>query len=105
MVIELLIKNQLLITMDYQAQLNKQILILTSSHSIDEKRGVGTLVLELFKEASTSAKIPVAVKLNRMLSLREAIDNFITHDNAGSREALKSNFQSIRNLIYSEEVA
>ena len=91
--------------MNHQALLDKQILILFASHSIDEKRGLGTEIIELFKEASNSVNIPVAVKLNAMLALREAIDEFITHDNSVSRIALENNYQYISKLLCNSEEA
>lgn len=91
--------------MNHQALLDKQIHILSSSNSIDEKRGLGAEILELFKEASNSVEIPVAVKLNAMLALREAIDEFIIHDNTVSRNALENNYQYISNLLYNNEEA
>lgn len=91
--------------MNHQALLDKQILILSSSHSIDEKRCLGAEIIELFKEASSSANVPVAVKLNAMLALKEAIDEFINHDTSVSRIALENNYQYISELLYNSEEA
>ena len=75
--------------MEYEnvAQIITKIL---ASSTIDEKRKLGKEAIALFK--NTNQDIPVAIRLNLSLQLRDTIDNFIIQDNLTSRETLENFF-------------
>ena len=78
--------------------------ILTST-TVDEKREMRNQVVQLFKESELVEYTPVVIRLNTTLALKEAIDNFMVHDNTSSREALKSTLARANQLLYSSNAA
>lgn len=75
-------------------KIEKLILRILESTSIDEKTTLGKQVVELFKNLNSENEIPIAIQLNLSLRLRDAIDNFVIQDNLTSRETLENFFLS-----------
>ena len=69
------------------------------SNTIDEKREKRNQVITLFKEAEFVKHTPVVIRLNATLALKEAIDNFMVHDNSSSRESLADTCAIISRLL------
>lgn len=91
--------------MNNKAQIQKLILDVLASNNIDDKRRAGNQVIELFKESKLVDHTPVAIKMNTSLELKEAIDNFITHDNSNTRDALKNSYSFISQLLHDDKAA
>ena len=89
--------------MNHKAQIQKLILEVLASNNVDDKRRAGNQAIELFKGAKLIDQTPVAIKMNTSLELKEAIDNFITHDNSITREALKNSYSFISQLLHDEK--
>jgi len=90
--------------MDNATLIQKLILEIIATNNIDEKRSKRNQVLELFKESKLVEYTPVAIRLNTTLELKETIDNFITHDNYTSREALKNMYAFVSQLLCEENL-
>jgi len=88
-----------MIDMDNKTLIQKLILEILASDSIDNKTILCNQVVELFKESKFVSHTPMVVRLNTSLELKETIHNFITHDNSSSREALKNMFTFVSQLL------
>jgi len=84
-------------------EIERLILSILESTSIDEKTKFGKEVVELFKKFNSENDIPIAIQLNLSLRLRDAIDNFVIQDNLTSRETLESFFLS--NNLYLQKAS
>lgn len=84
---------------DNATSIQKLILEIIASDNIDDKRSKRNQVVELFKESKLVEYTPVAIRLNTALELKEAIDNFIVHDNPSSRDALKNIYSFVSQLL------
>ena len=82
-------------------KIERLILRILESTSIDEKTKLGKETVELFKNFNSENNIPIAIQLNLSLRLRDAIDNFVIQDNLTSRETLENFFLS-NNLCLQE---
>ena len=91
-----------MLDMDNKTLIQKLILDILASDSIDDKRTMCNQVIELFKESKFVSHTPVVIRLNTALELKETIHNFITHDNSSSREALKNMFTFVSQLLGEE---
>lgn len=91
--------------MNNTALIQRLILEILASDNIDEKRSKGAEVVTLFKTSKLVDFTPVAIRLNTTLELKEAIDNFITHDNSTTREGLKQMFSFISQLLCNDDKA
>ena len=91
--------------MNKKVQIQKLLLEVLASKSIDDKRRSGNQAIELFRDAKLIEQTPVALKLNTSLELKEAIDNFITHDNSNTRDALKNSYSFISQLLHDDKAA
>lgn len=85
--------------MDNKIIIQQLILEILASDNIDEKRSKGKQAIELFKASKLVDYTPVAIRLNTILELKEAIDSFIVHDNTTSRENLKAMYVFISQLM------
>jgi len=85
--------------MDNKILIQNLIQEILASDNIDDKRAMRNQVVELFKESRLVNYTPVAIRLNTSLELKETIDNYITHDNTATREALKSMYQFVSELL------
>ena len=85
--------------MNNQVTIHRLILEILLSNTIDEKRAKRNQVITLFKEAVLVKSTPVVVRLNTTLALKEAIDNFMVHDNYSSREALTNTYAIVSELF------
>jgi len=72
------------------------------SNTIDEKRAKRNQVISLFKEAELVDCTPVVIRLNTTLALKEAIDNFMVHDNPSSRESLTQTYAIVSQLLVND---
>lgn len=88
--------------MDNKILIQKLILDILASDNIDAKRTMRNQVVELFKGSKLVNHTPVAIRLNTSLELKEAIDNYITHDNTASRETLKNMYSFVSQLLCDE---
>jgi hypothetical protein len=84
-------------------KIERLILRILESTSIDEKTKLGKEAVELFKNFNSENNIPIAIQLNLSLRLRDAIDNFVIQDNLTSRETLENFFLS--NNLYLQEAS
>jgi len=84
-------------------EIERLILSILESTSIDEKTKFGKEAVELFKKLNSENDIPIAIQLNLSLRLRDAIDNFVIQDNLTSRETLDNFFLS--NNLYLQEAS
>ena len=84
-------------------EIEKLILRILESTSIDDKTKYGKETVELFKSFNSENEVPIAIQLNLSLRLRDAIDNFVIQDNLTSRETLENFFVSTN--LYLEEVS
>ncbi len=91
--------------MNKKVQIQKLLLEVLASKSIDDKRRSGNQAIKLFRDAKLIAQTPVALKLNTSLELKEAIDNFITYDNSNTRDALKNSYSFISQLLHDDKAA
>ncbi len=85
--------------MNNKAAIQKLILEILASDNIEVKRVKRNEVVDLFKAAELVCHTPVAIKLNTALELKEVIDNYITHDNTSTKEALKNMYSFISQLF------
>lgn len=85
--------------MNNKTQIQKLILEILASDNIDHKRTIRNQVVELFKDSKLVNHTPVAIRLNTSLELKEVIDNYITHDNTTTREALKNMYTFVSQLL------
>jgi len=85
--------------------IQKLIQEILTSNTVDEKREKRNKVVQLFRESEMIECTPVVIRLNTTLALKEAIDNFMVHDNKSSREALKSVFAVADQLLYRTDAA
>lgn len=83
--------------------MQKLILDILSSDFIDVRIALRNQVVILFRDCKFVAGTPVAIRMNTALDLKESIDNYITHDNASTREALKNSY-TIMNQLLCEDV-
>ncbi|PHS07182.1 MAG: hypothetical protein COA88_09305 [Kordia sp.] len=88
-----------MIDMDNKNLIQKLILDILASDNIDYKRTTRNQVVELFKDSTLVNHTPVVIRLNTTLELKETIDNYITHDNTASREALKNTYSFVSQLL------
>ena len=88
--------------MNDKTTIQKLILEILASSNIDVKRAKRNQAVELFKGSTLVSHTPVAIKLNTALELKEVIDNFITHDNPSTKEALKNMYSFISQLLPDE---
>jgi len=88
-----------MIDMDNKTLIQKLILDILASDNIDNKRTIRNQVVELFKDSKLVNHTPVAIRLNTTLELKETIDNYITHDNTATREALKNMYSFVSQLL------
>ncbi|MFD0964507.1 hypothetical protein [Pseudofulvibacter geojedonensis] len=84
-------------------KIEELILRILESNSIDEKTKFGKEAVELFKNLDSEFIIPIAIRLNLSVRLKDAIDNFIIQDNLTSRETLRDFFLS--NNLYLQEAS
>jgi len=85
--------------MDNKTLIQKLTLEILASDNIDDKRVKRNQVVELFKGAKLVNHTQIAIRLNTSLELKETIDNYITHDNTTSREALKNMYSFVSQLL------
>lgn len=85
--------------MNNKTQIQKLLLEILASDTIDEKVSKKTLLVKLFKETKLVDYTPVAIKMNSVLELKDGIDNFIVQDNMVSRERLKALYVSVSQLM------
>jgi hypothetical protein len=88
--------------MNDKAIIQKLILEILTSNSIEVKRTKQNEVVGLFKDSKLVSHTPVAIKLNAALGLREVIDNFITHDSPSTKDALQNMYSFISQLLPDE---
>ena len=82
--------------------MQKLILEILSSDTIDKKILLRNQVVILFNDCKFEEHTPVAIRLNTALDLKESIDNYITHDNTSTREVLKNRYTFISQLLCNE---
>jgi len=85
--------------MSNKTLIQKLILEILASDNIDDKRAKRNQIVALFKKSKLVNYTPVAIRLNTSLKLKETIDNYITHDNTASREALKKMSSLVNQLL------
>lgn len=79
--------------------IQKLIQEILTSNTVDEKRTMRNQVVALFKKSELVEYTPIVIRLNTTLALKEAIDNFMVHDNKTSRESLKNTFAVANQLL------
>jgi len=78
---------------------------LLDSSTIDEKRRIGSMALGWYKQESNNLSIPIAIKLNAQLELKEAIENYLIHDNQESIKKLLASVMQVSFLLEQTEAA
>lgn len=78
---------------------------LLDSSTIDEKRRIGSMALGWYKQESNNLSIPIAIKLNAQLELKEAIENYLIHDNQESIKKLLASVMQVSSLLEQTEAA
>ncbi len=75
------------------------------SNSVDEKRLKKNHLIAFLKQADLVKSMPIAVRLNTELAIKEAIDSFMIHDNSASRQNLNNTYEHFRGLLKSNLTA
>ena len=91
--------------MNNQITMQRLVQEILLSNTIDEKIAKRNQVITLFKEADLIKSTPVVIRLNTILALQEAIDNFMVHDNYSSREALTNTCAIVSELLTNDSKA
>lgn len=91
--------------MDTIVSIEKIINEILLSSSVDEKRLKKNVLITYLKESNLVQSIPVAVRLNTELAIKEAIDSFMIHDNFTSREGLTSAYSGLLQLLLNDSKA
>lgn len=69
------------------------------SDSVDEKRLKKDLLMGFLKQSDLVQSMPIPVRLNTELAIKEAIDSFMIHDNNVSRQNLNSTYKHFCGLL------